>query len=329
MKETMLDSILIMANKALSIDDNLDEAYVAKGYYYSSKGNKVETLNNINKALEINPNSFSALFFKAQSLSFFTDNYDFVEGLDCWFKALNRAYGNDLRSLLPMLARILLDIGFIDKARFYYDEALNLFGDSVAYYGSLSLLEFTVENINGSILFGEKALKIDSTYIPDFANYNFTGQYEKAYLFAEKYVRFVKRTGNSQINNLHRIGYSFWMVGKKKEAEYYFKEQIRIAKESIEKNAPYAVSKWAHYDLAGVYAFLGDEEEAYKYLDEYNSLNFFSRPFITLAKYDPLFRSIRNQDRFQKILHNMEARFQAEHERVRKWLEDQGMLSKE
>jgi hypothetical protein len=42
--------------------------------------------------------------------------------------------------------------------------------------------------------------------------------------------------------------------------------------------------------------------------------------------YDPLFDSIRSEERFQKILQNMEAKYQAAHERVRKWLEEQGML---
>jgi len=38
-----------------------------------------------------------------------------------------------------------------------------------------------------------------------------------------------------------------------------------------------------------------------------------------------LFDSIREEERFQKILLNMEAKYQAEHERVRKWLEEQDL----
>ncbi len=43
-------------------------------------------------------------------------------------------------------------------------------------------------------------------------------------------------------------------------------------------------------------------------------------------KNDPLFDSIREEERFQKILQIIEAKYQAEHERVRKWLEEQEML---
>jgi len=37
-------------------------------------------------------------------------------------------------------------------------------------------------------------------------------------------------------------------------------------------------------------------------------------------------KSIRYEERLQKILHNMEAKYKAEHKRGRKWLEEQGML---
>jgi hypothetical protein len=43
-------------------------------------------------------------------------------------------------------------------------------------------------------------------------------------------------------------------------------------------------------------------------------------------KTDPLFNSIRNETEFQQIARDIEAKYQAEHERVRKWLEEQGML---
>ena len=63
-----------------------------------------------------------------------------------------------------------------------------------------------------------------------------------------------------------------------------------------------------------------------KYLDEFNTMDFYPKWWLVYVKYDPLFDKIRNEERFQKILRNVEAKYQAEHERVRKWLEAQGML---
>jgi molybdopterin converting factor small subunit len=43
-------------------------------------------------------------------------------------------------------------------------------------------------------------------------------------------------------------------------------------------------------------------------------------------KTDPLFNSIRNEPEFQQIVKDVEAKYQAEHEKVRKWLEENKML---
>jgi hypothetical protein len=45
-----------------------------------------------------------------------------------------------------------------------------------------------------------------------------------------------------------------------------------------------------------------------------------------LIKIDPLFDSIRNEPEFQQIVRDVEAKYQAEHERVRQWLEENEML---
>jgi len=43
---------------------------------------------------------------------------------------------------------------------------------------------------------------------------------------------------------------------------------------------------------------------------------------VSLFRNDPLYNSIRHEDQFQKIQKRVESKHQAEHERVRKWLED-------
>jgi hypothetical protein len=82
----------------------------------------------------------------------------------------------------------------------------------------------------------------------------------------------------------------------------------------------------AQYDLASTYAFLGEKTKAYKYLEEFVSMYFPKLWQISYAKHNPFMKSISNEERYKKSLQNMEAKYQAEHERVRKWLEEQGML---
>jgi len=47
---------------------------------------------------------------------------------------------------------------------------------------------------------------------------------------------------------------------------------------------------------------------------------------VMLIKTDPLFNSIRNEPEFQQIVKDIESKYQAEHERVRKWLQENKML---
>jgi tetratricopeptide (TPR) repeat protein len=125
---------------------------------------------------------------------------------------------------------------------------------------------------------------------------------------------------------MFRVGYTFWQVGKTEEAKYYFEKQIEYCLESIRLNRPYAVWKFAQFDLAAIYAFLGEKEKAYQYLKEFGKRHFDGLHIISFTKHDPMFNSIRDEERFQKILQRMETKFQKERERVSVWLAEEGML---
>ncbi len=321
-KEGFLDSCLILANIALSFDGQLDEAYYIKYRYYYANGQIEEAIDNYDKTYKINPNYYSVYSGKGYILTGWVIN-DYVKGLEIYHKALNHVHGNERPSLLQSLGESYLWIGFIDKAKYYCQEKLTLDGDSASYFESLAWIEFCIENYKNAILFYEKASKIDSTYFTlDW--YSFTGQHQEAYLAAVKAVKQLEKSGVLPLLYSHRIGYAFWKMGKYKEAEYYFNEQIRYGTESIKLGREIASRGAAYYDLAGVYAFLGEKKKAYQYLDELNTKNFYPLWLISYAKNDPLFDSIRSEERFQKILQNMEAKYQAEHERVKKWLEERG-----
>ena len=322
-KENYLDSMQVLIDKALDIDDQLDEAYYFKGRYYYANGQIEEALENYDKALKINPNYYLAYSNKGYILAWIKNDY--VKALDSYHNALNLAHGEERSSILFDLGHSYRSIGFMDKAKRYFLEKLTLDGDSADYFNSLGYIEFSVENFENATLFIEKANKIDSAYT-GLDWYNFTGQHQKAFMDAEKEVEQAKKSGILPLGILHRIGYAYSKVGKNKEALYYFNEQIKNLTASIKLQRDFASTKRAQYDLAGIYAFLGDKNKAYTYLDEFNTMNFYPSWWLIYVKNDPLFDSIRSEKRFQKIVQNMEAKYQAEHERVRKWLEEQGML---
>jgi hypothetical protein len=51
-----------------------------------------------------------------------------------------------------------------------------------------------------------------------------------------------------------------------------------------------------------------------------------NQPWLNILNYDPMFDNIRDDPEFQQIVRDMEAKYHADHERVRKWLEENDLL---
>jgi hypothetical protein len=120
------------------------------------------------------------------------------------------------------------------------------------------------------------------------------------------------------------IGSAYWQNGYKKEASKWFDKQKRVSEEALQLGRFYSID--ANYDLAALYAFQGDKKNCYKNLKEVAKVNVCPLWLLSSIKDEPLFASIRNDYEFQQIVAEMESKYQAEHERVRKWLEEQGKL---
>ena len=132
-----------------------------------------------------------------------------------------------------------------------------------------------------------------------------------------------KAAGETSVDGNWLFGLIYWKNGDKDKAEYSFDETIIISNRLIDLGRAYSPIE-IYGDLAAVYAFRGGKDKAYEYLRIADQN---PRPrlwLVTWIKNDPSFDSIRNEPEFQKILRNMEAKYQAEHERVRKWLEENG-----
>ena len=122
------------------------------------------------------------------------------------------------------------------------------------------------------------------------------------------------------------IGYAFWQNGNKKESDFYFDRSIKTYIDIINSGQDERNNKFHFYRLAGIYAFRGDKQKAYENLNKMNIGQMAGLDEVIGIKMDPLFNSIRNEPEFQQIVRDVEAKYQAEHERVRKWMEEQGKL---
>ncbi|MBN1181702.1 MAG: tetratricopeptide repeat protein [Bacteroidales bacterium] len=316
--------MLILTDIAISFDDQLAEAYSIKGSYYYAIGNQEQAIKECDKAIKFNPNDGMAYGIKGNLYSW---GDDLVKAIDNFQKAASLNRGKELPSTLKSLSSTYYHAGFIEKSKYYRDEALKLDGDSVGYYIFLAGLEQNLEDFAKANDFLWKAYSIDSmsTYFSLASNYNSLRQYDESLRFYKKWIERKKATGSLALWDMQRVGYAYWQNGYKKEAEYYFDKHIEYCNNEIKLGRFRSKQLFSYYDLAGIYAFRGEKDKAYENLRIYNQRK--REPFwmVVLIKNDPLFDSIRDEPEFQQIVRDVEAKYQAEHERVRKWLEEQEM----
>jgi hypothetical protein len=77
--------------------------------------------------------------------------------------------------------------------------------------------------------------------------------------------------------------------------------------------------------MAQIFAFKGEKAKAYEYLKKVYQRQRMDYFLIGYLK-DPMFNSLRNEPEFQQIVRDIEAKYLAEHERVRQWLKENDMM---
>jgi TolB-like protein len=317
--EHFMDSALILAERALSFDDQLPDAYFIRGMYYAANDSISQALKEFAKTLKFNPNYWLAYFAKGEYAG------DPVMSIKNYQWAASRHHGPGLSEIYNSISFVLSIYGFKELAKNYSLKAVELESDSTKYYFWLYMYEFDYKN---SFSFFEKKYSNDSTNLNALeylsAYYSYTGQFKEALKFQIKKLERLKVEGRTTINEMQRVGYVYSKNGLKDSAAYYFNKQIDYCNNAIKSKRGYGIFI-AYYDLAGIYAFSGDKIKAYENLKIFNKDPDpgWIRRFI---KYDPLFDSIRNEPEFQNIVKDMDTKYLAEHERVKKWLEEQGML---
>jgi len=319
-----LDSSLILANKALSFDHQLELAYLNRGIYYFQKGDHEAALENLNKSIEINPNLTPAFVFKANSYHWLVNNY--VQAIENYEEAIlrNRDMSRSeigLYTVYDYLAMTYLEAGFGEQAKPYYLPRLDFDGDSAGYIQKLAGIEHCFGNYKKADLLYLKAYELDSSRLPNLWNYIYAGQQDAALKWANKWDEYNPRWGNNA------KAYIYWKAGEYDQAR-------NLLTQHVEQREPFLTESWlgvssgdVHFSLAPAYAFLGDKEKAYRMLEELNEMqNNLRLEWVNQIKLNPMYDGLREEERFQKIIEHVEARYQAEHDRVKEWLEKTGRL---
>jgi len=326
LSENFLDSVLILSNVALSHDNKLSEAYAVRGDYYREMEKKEQALEDYDKAVKYNPNDYLGYFGKG--LLYLDD--DLLKSIDNLQRAASLYHGLELPLILERLAVAYGYAGFSEKAKDISYEVIKLTGDSSRKLNYLAWGEVIQGNYEKALDYFERLYSMDSTnkLIQWYCGYYNveSGRYKESLKYFEKWIEGSKTLSEGILFGMHRVGLAYFYTGNKVKADYYFDKQINNCNKVIEFGRVYGPNSRVYYDLAAVYAFRGENDKAYENLKLANQIQSGSLFNVVLIKNDPLFNSMRNEPEFQQIVKDVEAKYQAEHERVRKWLKEQGMI---
>jgi len=322
----LADSTLKYINLALQYDNQLSEAYSIRGRYNYETGMTEEAVNDYENALKYNPNNW--LVYTSMGWMYFVSNR--VKSFESYHKAALLHRGSELPSITRSLAYMYNDAGYSAKSNNYLNEALKLDNDSFLYYRTLARYEEVRGEFENAARHYEIAMKIDSTdvNILNIAGqmFLFSGQYKNSLFYFEKWLNQKNNSDNQHLNTMHRVGLAYFQNGNTKKADSCFNILLDYCLALIDSDNEMSEILWVYYDLAGVYAFRGEKNKAYESLNNFNQKQTIPLFLVSTIKNDPLFDSIRNEDRFQKIVGEIEAKHFAENEKVRKWLEENDML---
>jgi tetratricopeptide (TPR) repeat protein len=328
LSEEFGDSTLILANIALTYDDQLPEAYWLRGRYYILRGNPDQAIREYDKTISYNPNDHRAY---SQRSDVYAYQGNLVGTISSRHKAVSLNPHAGIGNLQNLLGQAFGLAGFDEKYKYYIQESLNINNDTAAFYFHLGISEFYLANFEKAAEYAEIA--IDLGYIANDFHirllidiYVILGRYDDLIQIYEEYL---DRT-NSPIESARFVskdlGYAYWKLGYKDKAEYYFNGMINRSERILELERPPIIKVLIHGGLGGVYAFKGQKAKAYEHLNSFNQGPRMTIEEIIFIKNFPLFDSIRDEPEFQQIARDVEAKYQAEHERVRQWMEENDML---
>jgi len=324
--ESFLDSALVLVNKALHFDSRLAEAYTFRGKYYFAKGLANDALEEYNKALRFNPNDYVAYW----DLASFYIEYDFIEALENYTKAINLHKGHHLPQLLHEVGNLLNYAGFFDESIAYYRKSFDLSHDSVKFFRVMAELHQFHREFEKALELSKMAYDIDSL---DMVNLELLGSIflrlgmkEEGLKYYEKWNDRRSATGELSLYQDFRLALAYWENERYDRAEYYFNQQIESIYNERALGRLHDELLYTYFDLAAIQAFKGEKQDALENLRIFKEKQQISFYIPATIVNEPFFDDVKDDPEFKDIFQEIEAKYQAGHERVKQWLEENDML---
>ncbi|MEM1120149.1 MAG: adenylate/guanylate cyclase domain-containing protein [Bacteroidota bacterium] len=303
-----LDSSYYYAQKAIELNPYNDGAYLSLGYVEWRRKNFLTSKQATEKALNLAPNNSDALILLARYYGIVEQSPE--KQLPLLIKAIaldpqNRATPDGNLSVFLNIASIYHNADLNVEAEKLYRKALRLYPNAAGSYGALGWFTFTQGNYEETIPLGKKKLDLaGGENAPLWAIDGYAVQlfYASRYEEAEKYYRILQnRIDSGFVENpyqhiyRHRLAAILLETGRTEEGQQLMDEHIQLCLAQIKDGT---VHNSQEYDLAAAYAYVGDKEKAYEWLEKVKY-----QPFMhKFMRLDPFFDSLRDEDRFKKVM---------------------------
>jgi len=297
--ENLVDSVLYLCNKAISLDPYSADAYWIRGSFYDDFLFDIpQAETDLNKALEINPNHVGAIRQMAWlSRLHHKDVITSIKLLKTLEK-LDRS-AKELRITYGAWLNLYMDIGEWKKGMYYLNKVIELEPEWIFVKGEFYVLQGKIKEAIELIM----KVEDDSQYkLALLGLYHLLiKENEKSLEYFEEWAVKVKNEGAenaSGVKDWHRYGQALVAMGKKEEGIQLMNDQLELNENLLVNfQSGYTI----FYDNAGIYSFLGKKKLAYKYLRKFDKSGRWQYR-VYFIQLDPLFDNIRDDEEFKTII---------------------------
>ena len=313
------------ADKALLFDPKLANSLVAKALYYMHNKEYDLAVPYLEKALEYTPNSILAINFLA--LIYNNNIPNTTKYLEYALKAVRlEANAQDSATTSNNYLRLcdaLIQTGFVDEALKFCNKSLdynpkNFFSRWVKVF----ILYSKDKDLNKAKQLLLQELKKDTTQlvmVEEIAKVHYLmGDFEGAYPYYKRFLE-LKDAYHLDIfkNEDLKIGIVLEKVGQKEKAQEFIN--------SFKTYADNDKSIYKHLNLAGYYAYLGDDNKSIEHMKLFSKEDNL-KYWVLLFDSDPIVEAVKDHPEFDKVMGDIEKKFWKTHEEIKVTLEEKGLL---
>jgi TolB-like protein len=293
--ERLVDSMLYLCNKAISLDPYLADAYWVRGAFYDDFLYDIpRAMEDLNRALELNPSHVGTI---GQLAVLNWAHYRKIIPALRLYRKLEKLEHSPrvLYSTYITMSQLYWDLWEHEKGYYYLDKAITynteLNSLKAWYYvqqGRYSDAVTLIENTGNLAALGFFHLLLED--------------YEKALQYWEAWELKVVAEGVQGIEELeswHRYGQVLAGLGREEEAKAMMQKQLDLNEKLL---VNYQRAHLVYYESAGIHSFLGDKQHAIVYLRKFDSINRWDDGKLHFIQRDPLFDNIREDVEFKEIV---------------------------